>query len=461
MKYKIIVDKQSRTNPSSEKKQYEIDIEELRIKDNIYDSLIVTKDESYVMRRLSLSELNVLSVLENEVKEPLEDLNIELFEGDNYIYLIDMAGNRFYAEYLIKNDFNDIYITKNEMGSVINQTAQQLEFAVTQKLSSYTTTKEMEAFIDIKVNKIKQEVSNTYATQVSLTEERSERIQTATEIKEEVSKKVDDKTITGAYLMLRINNDTSEGKIKADKISITASDVLNILANNEINFTTKNMTLKSTNFSVDKNGKITAKSGTIGGFTLDATQFSSTINGLYDYNLYDARAVLGMILYDISATTIISSLYDLDANGTINVRDAQEMIKINLGTSTNTKKISGTFQINSSNPKNFISIKNGGNLAVSIGVGGINSHFIGGETAIFSTQSISNSSTSFEGVAIEGKKGKITCVKDNKVLNIAPDKIELNNGYVVSGKDTTHNYSVHWTGSQMQFLVDGQVVKTL
>ena len=48
MKYKIVVDKQSRTNPSAEKKEYIIDIEELRFKGNVYDSLVITKDEDYV-----------------------------------------------------------------------------------------------------------------------------------------------------------------------------------------------------------------------------------------------------------------------------------------------------------------------------------------------------------------------------------------------------------------------------
>ena len=119
MQYKIIVDKQSRTNPSSQKKEYKIDIEELRVKGDVYDSLIITKDEDYVIRRLTLSEYGLLSVLEEPIKEPLKGTNIELFEGDNYIYLMDMLGNKFYAEYLIKNDFTDIYVTRNEMNSSI------------------------------------------------------------------------------------------------------------------------------------------------------------------------------------------------------------------------------------------------------------------------------------------------------------------------------------------------------
>ena len=159
MKYKIIVDKQSRLNPSTEKREYEIDIEELRVKGDVYDSLIITSEGDYVMRRLSLSEFHVLSVLEEPIKEPLKDINIELFEGDNYIYLVDMAGNKFYAEYLIKNDFNDLYVIHSEMNSAINQSAKEIEIGVNQKLTNYSTTEEMNAAIKIIADAIALEVA--------------------------------------------------------------------------------------------------------------------------------------------------------------------------------------------------------------------------------------------------------------------------------------------------------------
>lgn len=159
MKYKIIVDKQSRTNPSADKKEYIIDIEELRSKGDTYDSLVITKDEDYVMRRLKLTEFYVLEELETPKKEAIPNLNIELFEGDNYIYLIDMIGNKFYTEYLIKNEFNDIYVTLNQMHSAINQSASEVEIAVNQKLTKYSTTEEMNASINFKANEIDQVVS--------------------------------------------------------------------------------------------------------------------------------------------------------------------------------------------------------------------------------------------------------------------------------------------------------------
>lgn len=236
MQYKIIVDKQPSSNPSSEKKEYIIDIEELRVKGDVYDSIVITKDEDYVMRRLSLSEYGVLSVLEEEIKEPLLDINIELFEGDNYIYLMDMQGNKFYAEYLIKNDFTDLYVTTNQMNSAITQSAESIELSVNQKLTEYATTNDLEE---------------------QVTELNSTIKQTASEINAEVEKKVDEETITGAYLILKINGDTSEAKLNADKIELSANDIINLLAQNTINLSSAVITLQSDHLTIDPNGAIT------------------------------------------------------------------------------------------------------------------------------------------------------------------------------------------------------------
>ena len=258
MQYKIIVDKQSSSNPSNEKKEYIIDIEELRVKGDVYDSLVITKDEDYVIRRLSLSEYGVLSVLEQEVKEPLENINIELFEGDNYVYLMDMQGNKFYAEYLIKNDFNDIYVNRNEMNSEITQTAQSIELSVNQKLESYSTTQEMNSTIEQTAQSITSSVNQTltnYATSEELEDEVTELNstinQTAQEINLEVSKKVGDDEIIS-----KINQSAEAVQINANKINLEGK---------EINLTSDNISISSTNFNVDKNGNMTCENATIMG----------------------------------------------------------------------------------------------------------------------------------------------------------------------------------------------------
>ncbi len=159
MKYKIVVDKQSRTNPSDERREYEIDIEELRCKGDVCDSLVITKEEDYIIRRLELTKYFVLKELAEPIKQVIPNINIELFEGDNYIYIIDMAGNKFYAEYLIKNEFNDVYATKAEMSSAINQSAREVVISVDEKLTEYSKTEEMQSIIQALSNQIMLEVS--------------------------------------------------------------------------------------------------------------------------------------------------------------------------------------------------------------------------------------------------------------------------------------------------------------
>lgn len=221
MKYKIIVDKQSRVNLSTEKKEYEVDIAELHTRGKIYDSLVITKDEDYVMRRLQKNEYNVLNVLEEPIKEPLPSLNIELFEGDNYIYLLDMAGNKLCAEYLLKNDFTDRYVTKNEMNSAINQTAGQIELTVNQKLTEYATGEQLEGAVT--------ELNANITTK-------------ADEITSTVSKKVGKNEIIS-----QINQSAEQVQIDADKISLSGK---------EIDLTSDDITISSNNFVVDKNGNV-------------------------------------------------------------------------------------------------------------------------------------------------------------------------------------------------------------
>lgn len=272
MQYKIIVDKQPSSNPSDERKEYTIDIEELRVKGSVYDSINITPDRTYVTRRLALSEYGVLSELTTPVEEDLGDLNIELFEGDNYIYLYEMTGNRFCAEYVVKNDLTDDFATKNEMNSAITQTAQNIELSVNQKLTGYSTTEQMNAAIQLSASSITSTVSKTYATKTELTTAKSEIKQTTDSITSTVSQKVGKTEIISS-----INQSAESVKINANKINITANDVLNLLANNSINLTSKNITISSNNFKVDASGNMTCNNATMSNATINGGTI--TING--------------------------------------------------------------------------------------------------------------------------------------------------------------------------------------
>lgn len=215
MKYTIVVDKQSRTNPSDERKEITFEIDELRKKGEIHDDLIIENGQAKVIRRIALSKYNVTSILENEVIEELGEASIPLFEGDNYIYVKDEYNNQMCAEYIVKSDFTDMYVTKVEMSSAIEQTAQGIDLTVNKKLEDYSTTQEMQAQIQLKVDGITSTVSKEYATKGELNTAKSEIKQTTDSISSTVSKKVGNDEIIS-----KINQSAEKITISADKIDI-------------------------------------------------------------------------------------------------------------------------------------------------------------------------------------------------------------------------------------------------
>lgn len=159
MKYTIVVDTQSRTNPSDDKKEISFEIEELRKKGDVHDDLIIENGQAKVIRRIALSQYNVTNILKDEIVEELGELKIPLFEGNTYIYIKDQYNNQMCAEYIIKSDFTDTYVTNLQMNSEIEQTTQSIDLSVNKKLEEYSTTKEMQSEIKIQADEIKSIVS--------------------------------------------------------------------------------------------------------------------------------------------------------------------------------------------------------------------------------------------------------------------------------------------------------------
>lgn len=187
MKYIIVVDKQSRTNPSSQKRETIIDIEELRRKGDVHDDFVIEKGIAKVYRRIGLTKYHVTYVLENELIEELGELKIKLFKGDNYLYIKDEYNNNMCAEYVIDNEFNERYVTYLKMESAIEETARQIKLYVGQVLEGYSDTETTKAMINIKADEIREEVSRDYASKDALEQESSERVQTANTITQSIN----------------------------------------------------------------------------------------------------------------------------------------------------------------------------------------------------------------------------------------------------------------------------------
>ncbi len=257
MKYIITVDTQSRNKPTENRKEIVIETQELRKKGNVHDDLIIENNQAKVIRRIGKTQYDVTYVLNEEVVEELGEVKIPLFEGDNYIYIKDEYNNNLCAEYIIKNDFTDRYVTNMQLSSAIEQTAEKISLTVDKKLEGYSDTEEMQSAIDIKAEEITSSVSSEYATKGELITAKSEIKQTTDSISSIVSKKVGDDEIISM-----INQSPEEIKIKSGKIALEG----HVTANGNFKIDT-NGNMACINATVS--GKVTTTSGKIAGFEVN------------------------------------------------------------------------------------------------------------------------------------------------------------------------------------------------
>ena len=197
-----------------------------------------------------------------------------------------------------------------------------------------------------------------------------------------------------------INLSPEEIQIEANKISLEGK---------EINLTSDDIIIESNNFSVDKDGKITATAGDIGGFLTTSTSFSKELYGLYNYNYFDMTLVAMYIMNRINLDTNLSNILDANDNGNIQPSDYLIIRDIIQGTLENTKEVSGKFELNSNDPKNCVAIKDKNDeIITSLGVDGINTTYLVSNNIVCGKTGTSYSD--FTGATINGNTGNITCV---------------------------------------------------
>lgn len=184
-----------------------------------------------------------------------------------------------------------------------NYIASQISTAITtadshtdNKLNNYSTTTQMNNAITQGItnnneNYISSQISNAITTADGHTNDKLENYSTSTEVTNEITQKIDANNntytsvelakkvngsdITKAYLMLKLTNNRSNAVLGADEISLSANDVLNLIAGNTINLTSKNIQISADNFSVDQAGNVRMNNATLNGATLT----NITING--------------------------------------------------------------------------------------------------------------------------------------------------------------------------------------
>lgn len=312
---------------NAQKIQYNIPKDLYKL-DNTYDEFVLDYENQkcYIIHRIGINSSGEKYLLQVENTENFEYPLINLLEGDYVVNMPAFPNAYMYVTLMTKNIYTSQFATKVELNSKIEQTAQSIDLSVNKKLSNYSTTQEMNSAINLRANEIMSSVSETYATKAT-TNSLSTRIKQTAKSIDLVA--TDNKTSAGITIRLRNEDGTqidsktanitlsglvkftdlstsgsttingsniTTGTINANKVSVTNLNASNIttgtlsasrISGGSLSLTGNNTTITSTNFSVNKDGVITAKSGTIGGITLGSTGLYSDNFGLWRSNIHD------------------------------------------------------------------------------------------------------------------------------------------------------------------------------
>lgn len=230
--------------------EYELPCDLWFLNDEIYDRLLINyeRQEILCIRKVGFDANGNKIALVNEKREyfPYEGIIVKGGDytikmqcfSDAYIYVVAMVSNLYAAQ----------FPTRTEFKTTILQTESKIEQSA----------------------KLKVGIAEFEAYQTITAQDISSRVKSG-------------------EIISTINQSAEKVKINANKIEITANNLLDILAGNQINMTSKNISINSTNFSVTNDGYLTSKSGKIGNWNITANSIykgSNTFGASGAGNMY-------------------------------------------------------------------------------------------------------------------------------------------------------------------------------
>ena len=305
----------------------------LRYSSEVYDEFYLNYESQtcQVIKRCAYNADGTVRALGTEKTTDYEYPTIVLGDGN---YTITLPGYDFgylYVRLMAKNIYTTQFYTKVETDSIIDQKANEINLGVNQTLTNYSTTNQMNSAITLKANEItssvnkklvnydtssevnskieqkadsitssvsktyetKTNASNTYATKTQLTNAKSEIKQTTDSITSTVNKKVGNNEIIS-----KINQSAEAVGIKANKINLSANDILNLLAGNTINLSSKNIEIKANDILINNHGmSFTYNNSKVGEFVADEIAGDSSKRGVA-MNISSNAYFLGLGKYD-------------------------------------------------------------------------------------------------------------------------------------------------------------------
>lgn len=217
----LCIDSQDREHQTENLKEYPITITEpLRSLGTVKDELFITIEEgelkTQITRYLGYTGSQIVK-LDKPVIETITCPKIELLEHENYVYIKEQPNYQIYIKYLIYSTLNIFYMSRVEAKTLVKQT----ESSILEEVSLKADDNEIKTLVE----------------------------KTAGELNIELSKKTDkDK------LVASINASVEGIKILANKLELSALDILNIIAGSEINLTAQDISMIADKFKIDKTG---------------------------------------------------------------------------------------------------------------------------------------------------------------------------------------------------------------
>ena len=197
------------------------------------------------------------------------------------------------------------------------------------------------------------------------------------QLNDEIVLKVDD---NGRLATIKLGADANEGtvvQIGADSINLTAEETINFLSGGEINLSGKNISIKSDNFNVTKDGKMSCKGatidgdvvantltantkGSIAGFDISSNGLSvSVTETLPTYSNADITRLQQIIVGLVTPTQADYNRLDMNYDGRLTTLDIAAIQRLLNGTDSYTQ--TSTFLLNPKSVKHTIEISNGNN----------------------------------------------------------------------------------------------------
>lgn len=201
---------------------------------NNYDEFLLDYDSEtcQIRKKVTYNADGTTALLPAETTYTFTYPHINLDDGNYEIELLGYNTGYLYIRMMASNIYTSQFATKSEMNSAINQKADEISLEVDQTLESYPTTTEMNSAISVKAN----------------------------EINSEVRKKVGEDEVIS-----KINQSSEAVLILANKLGLTANDIINLIAGNSINLTSKNISINSNNFTVDASGNMSCTNANVNG----------------------------------------------------------------------------------------------------------------------------------------------------------------------------------------------------